>query len=307
MRHLVVVVALSAALVVVASSLGASQPGHEQPPPSGRGQPAGPATPTTVPPRLPLRTQGTWYAGCALSHSASDDPIVAPGQPGASHLHDFLGNRKTNAQSTLQSMRGQASSCGRRTKDTAAYWVPALYQNGVKVNPHRAQARYTDAGLPPGTPVATPPADLRVVVGTARARTPADNPLLGKAIGWGCEADRFAPFGETPPASCASGVLVLVIAFPNCWNGRDLDSPDHFSHLAYALPDRAGCPSTHPVALPALRLMVRYAVGPTTGNITLASGSVASAHGDFWNTWDPATLDRLVQTCLNADRRCGGI
>jgi hypothetical protein len=185
--------------------------------------------------------------------------------------------------------------------------VPALYQNGVKVSPSRAQARYTDGGLMPGTPVVAPPADLRVVVGNAGAKTPAESPLLGRTIGWGCETDRFGPLGQTPPPSCASGVITLLIAFPNCWNGRDLDSPDHLSHLAYSMPDRSGCPSSHPVALPALRLLLRYPVGPTTGTITLASGSVFSAHADFWNTWDLATLDRLVQTCLNEDRRCGGI
>lgn len=45
----------------------------------------------------------------------------------------------------------------------------------------------------------------------------------------------------------------LTNVFPACWNGRDLDSPDHRSHMAF--PTARGCPETHPVALP--RLAVR--------------------------------------------------
>ena len=42
---------------------------------------------------------------CFPSHRAPDDPIVFPGQPGASHSHDFFGNTTTDASSTYASMR----------------------------------------------------------------------------------------------------------------------------------------------------------------------------------------------------------
>ena len=29
---------------------------------------------------------------CGYSHPLTDDPIVFPGQPGASHFHDFFGD-----------------------------------------------------------------------------------------------------------------------------------------------------------------------------------------------------------------------
>jgi hypothetical protein len=77
--------------------------------------------------------------------------------------------------------------------------------------------------------------------------------------------------------------------------------------MAYSMPDAGRCPASHPVTLPALTLLLRYPVAPAVGTITLASGNAFSAHGDFWNTWDPATVDRFVQTCLNEDRRCRGI
>ena len=37
-----------------------------------------------------------WITECPYSHSAPDDPIRFPGQPGASHLHDFFGVTTTS-------------------------------------------------------------------------------------------------------------------------------------------------------------------------------------------------------------------
>jgi len=39
----------------------------------------------------------------------------------------------------------------------------------------------------------------------------------------------------------------------SCWDGKNLDSPDHQSHVAYSGTGASGggsCPSTHPVKLP---------------------------------------------------------
>jgi hypothetical protein len=38
--------------------------------------------------------------------------------------------------------------------------------------------------------------------------------------------------------------------------------------------------------------------------VSLASSNQYSAHGDFFNAWDPAELQRLVSGCLNALRHC---
>ena len=93
----------------------------------------------------------------------------------------------------------------------------------------------------------------------------------------------------------------MHVRFPDCWNGRTLDSVDHKSHMTYA---GGGCPSSHPVPVPLLALTVTY---PTHGGpgIALASGSRYSAHGDFFNAWDQAELARLVRRCLNTGIQCG--
>ena len=76
--------------------------------------------------------------------------------------------------------------------------------------------------------------------------------------------------------------LRLHVRFPNCWDGGSLDSADHKSHMAYAM--GRGCPSTHPVSVPAITQIYRY---PTRGGdgFTLASGGQLSAHADFVNAW----------------------
>src|SRR5688572_7231380 len=75
-----------------------------------------------------------WITLCPATHRLSDDPIVYPRQPGASHLHQFLGNRSVKASSTYESMLAGSTSCG-TTNDKAGYWVPALYEDGRLISP----------------------------------------------------------------------------------------------------------------------------------------------------------------------------
>lgn len=50
--------------------------------------------------------------------------------------------------------------------------------------------------------------------------------------------------GETlafPKKPCPAGIMVNV-RFPTCWDGKNLDSPDHMSHVAYrTLPISFNC------------------------------------------------------------------
>lgn len=48
----------------------------------------------------PQGGRGQFVVECGFSHVATDDPIVHPGQPGASHEHVFFGNTTTDAAST---------------------------------------------------------------------------------------------------------------------------------------------------------------------------------------------------------------
>lgn len=105
-----------------------------------------------------------FFSNCRFSHTAPDDPIVLPRQPGRSHPHTFFGNTTTSAASTLTTLLAGGTTC-RPAADKAAYWVPTLYENGREVRPAKAQLYYVLRGydemhaFPPG---------LRIVAGNAR-------------------------------------------------------------------------------------------------------------------------------------------
>jgi Domain of unknown function (DUF1996) len=233
---------------------------------------------------------------CRFSHRAPDDPIVFPGEAGASHDHTFVGNRTTNAFSTYESLRAGATTC-MRPADTAAYWVPTLYQGETRVLPAGATIYYRRGTVEEVHPF---PNNFRMIAGDAMATSPQ---VRGVTF-WSCgPAGAVAPSSEVPTCPQTRGsFLRLHVRFPSCWDGKNLDSSNHKSHVAYAM--RGACPSTHPVAVPAITAIFRY---PTLGGegFTLASGGQYSAHADFLNAWKPNELRKLVEGCLNALVHCG--
>jgi hypothetical protein len=240
------------------------------------------------PPGGPLH-DGIFLSVCTLSHTASDDPIVHPGEPGASHQHEFFGNTTTNAGSTLTSLRAGGTTC-RIPGDTAAYWVPTLYDDGTRLAPIKVNAYYL-RGRGAGR-VAAFPAGLKVIAGNSGATAAQSRAITG----WRCSGIRPLAL-STDPVACPSGShAVLVIRFPDCWNGKDLDTADHQAHMAYRV--RGACPAGYPVRVPRLALNVHYQLPSTTG-LTLASGDIHSSHADFFNAWNQAVLARLVRTNLN--------
>jgi uncharacterized protein DUF1996 len=253
-----------------------------------------------------------WITICPTTHTAPDDPIVYPGQPGASHLHQFLGNRSTKASSTYSSMLAGSTSCG-SPGDKAGYWVPALYEDGRYVSPVglRADGKPTrnvfyyradnvSDAYRAAHPVEPFPADFRLIAGEGHAASVAGQPKLGKEIYWGCSDNSTGKL--TLPQSCSSGAISLHVGFPNCWNGKVTGTNDT-PNVVY--PSSSVCPAGYPRVLPRVIYRLEYPVGTTTGAITLSSGPSYTIHADLWNTWDQATLNRLVTTCLRAGTDCG--
>jgi hypothetical protein len=241
--------------------------------------------------RSPGGPRGLFVVTCDFSHTNHDDPIVFPNEPGRSHEHAYFGNRSTDAASTLQSLRAAPTTCS-FLGDTAAYWVPALYAGGRSIDPSGARVVYAKRTYGIVRPF---PAGLKVIAGNPQARTP-QSP---RVTSWSCTSGRVA--GPVGAPRCPSGAdLVLRIDFPNCWNGKDLDSADHKRHMAYSV--GLACPRTHRIPVPALQLQIAYPLGGAqpTG---LASGGMVTAHADFLNGWDPALLKRWVDVYLNPRRR----
>jgi Domain of unknown function (DUF1996) len=237
-----------------------------------------------------------FIGNCRFSHRNTDDPIVFANTPGASHDHSFVGNRTTNAFSTVDSLLGGSTTC-RRSGETAAYWMPTLYVDGNAVAPtgatiyYRRKTRQQVQATPPG---------FKMIAGDAKAT----GPQRRQVTFWNCGVMVGVPASSTPPAcpDTRGSFLRLHVTFPTCWNGVSLDSPDHKQHVAYQMNGR--CPAGYDVAIPQISLIYRY---PVTGqhSFELASGGVYSAHADFFNSWNQAELERLTRFCLNRLRHCG--
>ena len=247
-----------------------------------------------------------WITSCAYSHSNNDDPIVHPGHPGAAHLHDYSAARTTGHSSTPDSLRAGGSTC-ETAGDTSAYWIPALFEDGERVLPTATRMNslfyYRRKGAPEGTTVQLFPDGLKMIIGNAHATSPVENPQLGTDIIFKCGPGSTQDL-PAPPRQCDSGVMVMSLRFPNCWDGVNLDSADHRSHMAY--PSGSRCPASHPVVLPRLESFFRYDVGRgPIGDITLSAGPYYTAHQDLFNAWVPSSLNTLIANCINAGVDCG--
>ncbi len=233
---------------------------------------------------------GRFVVRCEFSHTAMDDPIVFPGQPGAAHDHTFFGATTTNAASTLDSLLASTTTCS-DPADRSGYWVPTLLRNGAAV-PARSSTVYYLVGNRPAASIVAPPNGLKMVAGSATT------------IRFACTGPSEVGRGTaTMPASCPRGTsLVTRVIFPGCWDGVNFDAPDHRSHMAYA--SGRGCPATHPVAVPQIVLNVRWATGGNLSGVTLSSGAPSTLHADAFLAWDTDRLNELVTSCLNTRTVC---
>lgn len=238
---------------------------------------------------------GEFVAFCDFSHRLADDPIVFPGQPGVSHSHEFMGNVTADANSTAETLIDGDTTCDPVT-DRSSYWVPTLFDAADNPVAIEHATFYYLVHIDEEQSVQPYPVGLKVIAGSAMAATPPDPSY----IKWSCLG---APDSSTSEIVTCPGdsKLELLINFPDCWNGVDLDSADHKSHMAYSA--AGACPATHPVAVPALQFKLRYATngGP---DMRLASGPGYTAHADFFNAWDPPALENRLQ-CLHNLEKCG--
>jgi hypothetical protein len=248
---------------------------------------------------------GAFRTECDLSHMLKDDPIVFPGQAGAAHLHAFFGNSLVNASSTQQSIRTSGNStCRGGIANRSSYWVPALIDaQGKPIAPLKIDVYYKSGynGIAPQA-IQPFPSGLRVIAGSAKSSSAQEHAY------WDCHGDYIGHPGSIPQCTTNADALNMVIELPQCWDGVNLDSADHTSHMAY--PSSGKCPSTHPVPIPAISFNVLYPVRDVTGwrlasdmyDASMPGGF--SAHGDWFEGWDPEVSKAFVKNCVNAAVDC---
>jgi hypothetical protein len=240
-----------------------------------------------------------------------DDPIVYPGQPGKAHHHTFFGNTGITAHTTIPT--GTATCMG-GTANLSGYWVPSMIDTrwGRPIDSFGALVYYKEGyGGIPKADIKPPPPGLQIIAGNMHAMNAADSE--GTYINFACRRPDDTYYGNTRsiPACKVGETLTLGISFPQCWNGKDLGSSDHKSHMAHP---SGGCPASHPIGIPAISFLISWFVlaGDDTTKWRLASDSYAwsepagySMHADWLNGWEPKTIQQIVEKYLNPGMECG--
>jgi hypothetical protein len=245
---------------------------------------------------------GAFRTLCKPSHYLRDDPLVHPGKPGASHLHTFFGNTSVNAFTT--GLAEGASTCLGGIANRSAYWVPTMLDaRGGVVVPETALIYYKRGHLlARDAPIAALPPGLRMVAGDPQPRT--HHECIGVS---GTRSARI-------PACPVGKAVWSTVLFPQCWNGRDLDSADHRSHMAYPQQQQTApytwrCPTTHPVALPEITIVAIHPSDGASDRWRLASDSAdkpngRSMHADWWNGWDAGVMAAWLTNCVQVNKDC---
>ena len=296
--------------------------------------------------RTPSRDRdgGSFRIKCEFSHMNYDDPIVYPGQQDRSHLHMYFGNTTVQYGTTINALRSQGNAtCHGGPLNRSGYWVPTLltprYDSSGNILHDSNNKRLANVVLPVGGVDATDvyykagvdnlqsiqpmPSGLRMISGNARATGAQDR----RYFQWQCESRpirSFEDYSQHIPACPIGDRVYMIIFFPNCWDGVNLDVPDHRSHMAYAgaynwpTPGIV-CPSSHPVALPSVSYIMKFKVtaenaGPdgTSRDWFLSSDMYDldsnpggySIHGDWFMAWNEEVMQTLTQNCLNRGLHC---
>ncbi|GAB3268124.1 DUF1996 domain-containing protein [Kineosporia babensis] len=253
-------------------------------------------------PRTPPATakkNPEFNATCTYSHSGKNDPIVFPGQSGASHLHSFMGNAVTDANTDTDDLMQSATTTCQPVEDHSAYWIPTLTDKstGKEVEP-KEMIVYYGSLLEDKTRTVPMPNGMRMLVGDAKKQTPTPAGAQNQfwCAGGPVDGTTRSDDGNWPVCQ-DDAALHFLMRFPDCWDGQNLDSPDHKSHVSYGA---AGtCPEEFPVRIPAVTFVINYDTEGTKAGFELASGMPSSMHGDAFFAWDTKTMADLVKSCVN--------
>ncbi|KAL1836461.1 hypothetical protein VTK73DRAFT_5056 [Phialemonium thermophilum] len=201
------------------------------------------------------------------------DPLVEPGRIPSSHLHQIVGGNAFNA--TMTGDIGEQGTCTTCTfsEDFSNYWTAVMFfkhPNGT----FKRVPLMENAALPPGVnggmtiyytqqdfnsngnqKITAFKPGFRMTVGNVNTNS------LSAAQGhhglrFVCLDNKNTRFPELPdfPTKPCKGGIMTVHHFPACWDGKNLDSPDHQSHMyntaGEAFTPAGPCPATHPVRMP---------------------------------------------------------
>ncbi|MEV7389482.1 MULTISPECIES: DUF1996 domain-containing protein [unclassified Streptomyces] len=274
---------------------------------------------------------GSFTTRCGVNANKNhntDNVIVAPGVTnGAHHLHDYVGNQKVNAFATNDTLIADQTSCQNQGDLSAYYWPVVRVQDGTQdfdqnalgggkegnvgkiLTPLQAQIKYVGS---PASKVTAMPQFLRIITGDAKTTT---NGLANANAHWSCTGfENKVQLTEQYPICPQGSNVVRTFAFQSCWDGKNIDSANHRTHVAF--PDAASgvCPNGF-VAIPKLTMRLVYKITPPT----VVNGQVKNAyavdgfpeqlhksatdHDDFIAVFKN-NLATTIANCINSGKKC---
>ncbi|MBW8799173.1 MAG: DUF1996 domain-containing protein [Streptomyces sp.] len=285
----------------------------------------------TTPAERPGGSTGTFSSSCGVNANGlfnSDNVIVAPGvSNGAHHFHDYIGNQSNNAFASDQDLANADTSCADQGDKSTYYWPVLRLQNGKQERDADKPGGGTEGNAGqivtakevtltfegnPTSKVTEMPRLLRIITGDAKAFV--NGPANANAS-WSCTGYENRQLKDKYPLCPSGSDVVRTFRFQSCWDGRNIDSANHRTHVAFEAPD-GSCPAGFQ-AIPQLVQRIVYDVAAPSlqdGGRTVPLFAVDSFpeqlhkpvtdHGDFINVFDESLMRKMVD-CINSGRTCG--
>jgi len=244
-------------------------------------------------------------------------PIVSP-NTFSGHVHNIFGNEHFSATVTKSDLNNNAMTTCNFPQDRSMYWSPALYgklkDGSLYLIPSFIQAYYHTTGI--DDDLYTFPKGLKILVGDAyRKGGPGYSPedREDATPNWHCHTsggvdnDAYSGFpGLRTRKGRECTMWQARMFYPSCWDGKNLDSADHFSHMAY--PYKRRCPASHPFQVPQLKMETVFRLKPyfkklgrqaKLSDFVLANGDShgASMHSDYISGWDESDMAGMLKRC----------
>ncbi|MFF3693689.1 DUF1996 domain-containing protein [Streptomyces sp. NPDC002221] len=265
---------------------------------------------------------GSFTSDCGRNRNGKRNPdnvIVAPGvSNGAHHMHDYVGNQATDAFSSDADLAGGGTSCRNQGDRSTYYWpVVRVLDRGNDVDakadgggrdknlgkiqtPVQATIQFVGS---PVSKVTAMPRFLRIITGDAKAFT---NGNANANASWSCTGFENRQLKDAYPLCPQGSKVVRTFKFQSCWDGKNTDSANHRTHVAFT--DRRGaCPAGFK-AIPQLVQRIVYDVPAKAGAFAVDSfpeqlHKPVTDHGDFIDVFSDQLMGKAVN-CINSGRAC---